>query len=102
MSEIVYGRWAAMETMRAARREIQQLVLAEGIEEKAIITDLIAAAQERGLTVKRIPRRMMDDLVKGANHQGVVLRVGPYKYAEVEEALKLADERKEKPFFLVL
>jgi 23S rRNA (guanosine2251-2'-O)-methyltransferase len=102
MSEIVYGRWATMETIRAGRREIQQLVLAEGVEEKGIITDLIAAAQSRSLQVKRIPRRMMDDLAKGANHQGVVLRVGTYRYAELETCLALADERREKPFLLIL
>lgn len=102
MSEVVYGRWATLETLRAARRDIQQLVLAEGVEEKGIITDLIAAAQQRSIPVKRVPRRMMDDLAHGANHQGVVLRVGPYKYAEIDDVLALAEERKEKPFLLVL
>src|SRR5262249_7417901 len=101
-TEIIYGRWAALETMRAARREIHQLVLADGIEEKNIILDLIAAAQQRNVPVKRIPRRMMDDIAKGGGHQGVVLRVGLYPYAELENILTLADERKEKPFLLLL
>ncbi len=102
MSEIIYGRWAVMETMRAGRRQLQQMVLAEGIEEKGIVNDLMAEARQRGLPIKRIPRRMMDDLAKGANHQGVILRTGPYTYAEIETVLKLAEERKEKPFLLVL
>ncbi len=102
MSEVVYGRWAALETIRAARREIQQVVLAEGVEEKGIIIDIIAAAQQRGVAVKHIPRRMMDDLTKGTNHQGVVLRVGDYPYKELEDILALAEERKEKPFVLIL
>jgi 23S rRNA (guanosine2251-2'-O)-methyltransferase len=102
MTEVIYGRWAALETIRAARREVQQLVLAEGIEEKGIILDLIAVAQQRNVPVKRIPRRMVDDLVKGANHQGVVLRVGPYVYAELDTVLALAEERKEKTFLLIL
>jgi 23S rRNA (guanosine2251-2'-O)-methyltransferase len=102
MSEVVYGRWAVMETIRAGRREVQQLVLAEGIEDKGIIADLVAAAQQRSITVKRIPRRMMDDLTKSVNHQGVVLRVGPYPYKELEDILAIAEERKEKPFILIL
>ncbi len=102
MSEIVYGRWAVMETIRAGRRQVEQLPLAEGIEEKGIILDLIAAAQERGIPVKRVNRRMMDDLVRNANHQGVLIRVGPYPYVEVERLLELAEERKEKPFLLIL
>jgi len=101
-TEIIYGRWAALETMRAGRRTVQQLVLAEGIEEKSIVNDLLAEAQQRNVKVKRIARRMMDDLARGANHQGVILRVGPYTYSDIEPMLALADERKEKPFILIL
>ena len=102
MSEIVYGRWAALETFRAARRDIQQVILAEGIEEKGIILDLVAAAQARNIVIKRMNRRMIDDMTKSANHQGVVLRVGPYPYVEVEHVLAVAESRKEKPFLLLL
>jgi 23S rRNA (guanosine2251-2'-O)-methyltransferase len=102
MSEIIYGRWAAMETLRAGRRKVEQLVLAEGTEEKGIIVDLIAEAQQRGLTVKRIARRMMDDLAREVNHQGVMLRVGPYRYAELETIIDVARQRNEKPFVLIL
>jgi len=102
MSEVVYGRWAAMETIRAGRRTIQQMLLAEGIEDKGIIVDLIAAAQQRSIPVRRLNRRMLDDLAKEGNHQGVVLRVGPYPYAELDAVLALAQERKEKPFLLLM
>lgn len=91
-----------METLRAARREFFQLTIAEGVEEKGIITDLIAEVQQRKIPIKRINRRMLDDVAKNANHQGVVLRVGPYPYVEIDDVLKLANERKEKPFLLVL
>jgi 23S rRNA (guanosine2251-2'-O)-methyltransferase len=102
MSEIIYGRWAALETLRAGRREVQQLVLAEGTEEKGIVVDLMAEAQQRGITVKRIARRMMDDLAREVNHQGIMLRVGPYRYAELETIVDLARQRDEKPFVLIL
>ena len=88
----MYGRWAVLETLRAARRTVQQLVLAEGVEERGIILDLIAQAQQRNVPVKRIPRRMVDDLAKGVNHQGVVLRAGPYHYAELEDVMTVAHD----------
>ena len=74
-TEIIYGRWAALETLRAARRDIHQLVLAEGIEEKSIIADLIASAQQRDVPMKRIPRRMMDDIARGGLHYVVLMVV---------------------------
>ena len=100
--EIIYGRWAVLETLRAARRKVKQLVLAEGIEERGIVLDLIAQAQQRSVPVARVPRRMVDDMVRGVNHQGVVLRVGPYQYVELDDVMAVAKERDEKPFLLFL
>jgi 23S rRNA (guanosine2251-2'-O)-methyltransferase len=102
MTEVIYGRWAVLETLRAGRRDIQQLMLAEGIEEKGIVADIIAAAENRLRQIKRLPRRMLDDLAHGGNHQGVALRVGAYQYVEFETVLALAEERGEKPFILIL
>lgn len=102
MSEIIYGRWAALETLRANRREVQQIIFAEGVEEKGAIIDLLAAAKQRNIAVKRVPRRMLDDLAKGANHQGVALRVSDYPYVELETLMTIAEQRKEKPFILIL
>jgi 23S rRNA (guanosine2251-2'-O)-methyltransferase len=102
MSEILYGRWAVLETLRAGRRTAQQLILAEGTEERGVIVDILAAADERKLPVKKVPRRMVDDLAKGANHQGVALRVSAYPYAEIDAMLSRAEEAREKPFFLLL
>lgn len=102
MSEIIYGRWAVMETMRAARRDLHQLLLADGVEERGIISDILTAAKQANLTIKRVPRRMVDDLARGANHQGVALRVGVYPYKDLADLLAVSETRKEKPFFLIL
>jgi 23S rRNA (guanosine2251-2'-O)-methyltransferase len=102
MSEVVYGRWAALETMRAGRRKLENVLLADGIEEKGIVSDIIAEATQRGVTPKKVQRRMMDDLAKGANHQGVVLRVGAYPYVDLPEILVYAKERNERPFIVLL
>ncbi len=102
MSEVIYGRRSALETLRAGRRQVQTVLLAEGVEEKGTILDVIAEAGQRGIPVNRAPRRMIDDLAKGGSHQGVVLRVSPYPYVEIEELFVVARERGEKPFVLLL
>ncbi|MBX3064071.1 MAG: 23S rRNA (guanosine(2251)-2'-O)-methyltransferase RlmB [Anaerolineae bacterium] len=102
MSEIIYGRWAALETLRANRREVQQIIFAEGVEEKGVITDIVSVSKQRNIAVKKVPRRMLDDLAKGANHQGVALRVSDYPYVELETLMTIAEQRKEKPFILIL
>lgn len=102
MPEFLYGRWSILESMRAARREFQQLLIAENIEEKGIVTDIINTAEMLKINVRRVPRRVIDDLAHEANHQGIVLRVSPYPYVELEDILQVANQRDEPPFLLLL
>jgi len=102
MSEFLYGRWPVLESLRANRRHFEQLLLLETVEEKGPILDIISAAETRGVGVRRVPRRVIDDLAKGANHQGVVLRAGPYVYADLKTLLETSMLRHERNFFLAL
>jgi len=102
MAEYLYGRWPVLETLRAGRRPFEQLLLAEGIDEKGTVTDIVEAAASRGVNVRRVPRRVIDDLSKNANHQGVALRAGSYPYVSLDDTLSTARSRNEPPFLLVL
>jgi 23S rRNA (guanosine2251-2'-O)-methyltransferase len=102
MTEFIYGHWAIMETLRAGRRQMEQILLTETVEEKGLVAEILSAAQERGVKVRRVPRRIIDDLANGANHQNMALRVSDYPYADVEDVLSLAQQRDEKPFILLL
>ena len=102
MTEYLYGRWPVLECLRAGRREFEQLLMAEGVDEKGVVETIISAAQERGVNVRRVPRRVIDDLSKNANHQGVALRAGAFPAVELDTILSLPAERGEKPFLLVL
>ncbi|NJL93788.1 MAG: 23S rRNA (guanosine(2251)-2'-O)-methyltransferase RlmB [Anaerolineae bacterium] len=97
-----YGRWAVLETLRANRRQLQRLLVAEGINERGTVSDILALAEQHGIEISRVPRRVLDDVAQHGNHQGVALRVGEYPYVEVEDLLQIAAERDEKPFFLAL
>jgi 23S rRNA (guanosine2251-2'-O)-methyltransferase len=102
MTQYLYGRWPVLESLRAGRRSFQQLLVAEGIEEKDVIETLLAVARQRGVNARRVPRRVIDDLSKDANHQGVALRASDYPYVELDEILNAAREREESPFLLIL
>jgi len=102
MTEFLYGHWAVMEALRAKRRTVEQLVLAENVEEKDMVAEIVTLAKERNVKVQRVPRRMLDDLANGANHQSVAVRVGDYPYVDTEDILSLAQQRGEKPFILLL
>jgi 23S rRNA (guanosine2251-2'-O)-methyltransferase len=102
MTEFVYGHWGVLETLRAGRRQADQLLLNDTVEEKGIVADIVTAAAERGIKPKRVARRILDDLAQGASHQSVALRVSNYPYADVGAILEVGKTRGEKPFILLL
>ncbi len=102
MTSYLYGRWPVLESLRAGRRTFEQVLLAEGIDEKGVVETIIMTAAQRGVNVRRVPRRVIDDLSKDANHQGVALRTGDYPYVDLDTILKVAADRGEAPLVLVL
>ena len=102
MAEFIYGHWAIMEALRAGRRQLEQLMVTETVDAKGLVAEILATAAEKGVPVHRVPRRIIDDLAQGANHQNMAMRVGGYPYADLEDLLTLSKQRNEKPLILIL
>ena len=100
MKEFIYSRNAVYETLIARRRQPTALEIAEGVQEKGRLSDILSIAKERKIPVKRVPRGRLERLK--ANHQGVALEVGGYPYADLTEIFELAEEREEPLFVLLL
>ena len=91
-----------MEALRAGRRSLEQLMITETVDTKGLVAEILASAAERGVPVHRVPRRIIDDLAQGANHQNMAMRVGGYPYADLEDVMTLSKQRNEKPLILIL
>lgn len=102
MPEFLYGHWSVIEALRAAKRTCEQLLLADKLDEKGTVSEIVALAEQHKVPIRRVPRRILDDLAQGANHQNTLLRVAAYPYADTEAILALAQQRGEKPFLLLL
>jgi 23S rRNA (guanosine2251-2'-O)-methyltransferase len=100
MKEWIYGRNAVYETMRAKRRQFMRLRLAQGVEEKGHMGDIIRMASSLKLPIERVQRSNLDTL--GSGHQGVALEASAYPYTALVDVLALAARRGEAPFILIL
>jgi 23S rRNA (guanosine2251-2'-O)-methyltransferase len=100
--EYLYGHWPVIEALKANRRHIDQLLLADKTDDRGVIGEMIQIAHARDVPVRRVPRHILDDLSGGANHQNAILRSRGYPYGTVEAMLALAAERDERPFILLL
>ena len=100
MKEFVYSRNAVYETLRAKRRDIFSIEIAEGAQEKGRLTDILNLARERKVKVLRSPRTRLDKIHE--NHQGVIAEVSKYPYSGLIDILDSARARNEPPFVLIL
>ncbi len=101
MREVLYGRNAVREALRAGRRKIYKLILAQGVKETGIVADIATLANNSGIPIQRVERRQLDR-IGDFNHQGVAAEATPYPYVELEAILAEADQRQEMPLLLVL
>ena len=100
MKEFIYSRNAVYEVLRAKRREVFEILIAEGAQEKGRISDIIELALQRKIRVSRVPRGRLDKIHE--NHQGVVADVGAYPYVDVIDIIDHASQKSEPPFVLIL
>jgi 23S rRNA (guanosine2251-2'-O)-methyltransferase len=100
-ADVVAGPRAALEVLRAGRRVVRRLVLARQ-ESGETIDAILDLAQRRGVPVEVRQRDDLDRQVRGATHQGVLLEVGPFPYAEAEVLVSRAMAGPEPGFLLLL
>ena len=100
MKEYIYSRNAVYETLRAKRREVFRIQIAEGAQEKGRLEDILRIANERKIIVERVPKVRLDKIHE--NHQGVVAEVSAYPYSDVVDILEYARNKNELPFVLIL
>ena len=98
MKELIYSRNAVYETLRAKRRQIFSIDIAEGVQDKGKIDEILKLAQAQKIRVNRVPRPKLDKVHQ--NNQGVVAEVSSYPYSDVIEILEHA--KGEMPFILML
>ena len=100
MKEFIYSRNAVYETLRAKRRDVFRIELADGVQVKSRLTEILALATQRKITVVKAPRGRLDKIHE--HNQGVIAEVGKYPYVDLLDILENARQKNEAPFVLLL
>ena len=96
----VEGRNAVIELLESGR-DVNKILIAKG-EKHGSIYKIIAIAKERKILISEIERSKLNQIAQTQNNQGVIAIVPPFNYCEVEDILKLAKQKNEMPFILLL
>lgn len=112
MSEWLYGIHAVEEALRAGRRRIARVLVADGGkgarpgEREAgagRLAGVMEAAREARVQVERVPPARIDTIVRvGQHHQGVVAEVSPFPYTPLPDLVRMCREAGPRALVMVL
>ena len=96
----IEGRNAVLEAYRAGKT-IDKLFVLDGCQDGPVRT-IVREAKKHDTIVNFVAKERLDQISETGKHQGVIAYAAAYEYAEVEDLLKLAEEKGEPPFLILL
>ena len=96
----IVGRNAVLEAFRSGKT-IDRLFVLDGCQDGPVRT-IVREAKKHDTIVNFVPKERLDSMSETGHHQGVMAYAAAYEYAEVEDILKIAEEKGEPPFLFLL
>ena len=97
---MIEGRNAVLEAFRSGK-PVDKLYVLDGCQDGAV-RSIIREARKHDTILNFVEKDRLNQLSETGKHQGVIASVAAYEYAEVEDMLKLAEEKGEDPFLIIL
>lgn len=99
--DLIYGINAVREGLNGEfRRPLELCLLRETLTPR--LAELLELTNASGLPVRRLERRELDRITGHSHHQGVVLKVAPFVFAELEDILERWRTSGARAFLLLL
>lgn len=96
----IEGRNAVMEAFRSGKT-IDKLFVLDGCQDGPV-KSIVREAKKYDTIVNFVSKERLDQLSDTGHHQGVIAFAAAYEYAEVEDILRIAEEKGEPPFVFLL
>lgn len=96
----IEGRNAVIEAFRSGKT-IDRLFVLDGCQDGPI-RSIVREARKHDTIITYVAKERLDQMSETGRHQGVIAYAAAYEYAQVEDMLKLAEEKGEPPFLFLL
>ncbi len=96
----IEGRNAVLEAFRSGRT-VDKLFVLEGCKDGPVQT-ILREAKKHDTIIQFVKKERLDQMSETGKHQGVMAYAAAYEYAGLEDIFRLAKEKGEPPFVLVL
>ncbi len=96
----IEGRNAVLEAFRSGK-PVDKLYILDGCQDSQVRT-IVREAKKHDTILKFTDRERLNQMSETGKHQGVIAFAAAYEYAQVEDLLKLAEDKGEDPFLFLL
>lgn len=96
--QMIIGRNPVIEALKADR-QIDAIYI--NPQATGSVTLICKLAKEKGIPVKQVTDVKLNNMTKGASHQGVVAMGACAQYVDAERLLQIAREKGEDPFIII-
>ena len=103
--EQVEGRRAVRELLIAGKRRVRDVWISEGLDESALLAEIVGLAEDARVPVRRVPRTRLDAEARTDAPQGVVAHAEPLAEIDIERLTKTRARPPgpaRKPFLIAL
>lgn len=97
---LIEGRQAVREALRAGA-PVEKILILDGCHDGPVET-IRREAKKTDAVVRFVSQTRLDQLSETGRHQGVIAFVASFSYASVDDILKRAEDKNEKPFIFIL
>lgn len=98
--DIIYGKHPVLNFLSSGE-EINKLFIQQGVS-GPVITDILKMVKAQKFVYQEVPKRKIDELTDGANHQGVAITIPAVAYSELSDIFAKAAAQNQEPFILIL
>src|SRR5690606_14725573 len=95
----IFGIRTVIEAIQS-RKNIDKIYIQKGLS-GALLQELLSLVNKNGYNLSYVPVEKLNKLAQG-NHQGVVAKISPVKFKELEDVVLKSLEREKEQLFLLL
>ena len=97
---MIEGRNAVQEAIRSGK-PIDKLYVLDGCTDGPI-RSIVRAARKKDVLIQFVKKESLDQISQTGKHQGVVAYTAAYEYSDIEDMFRLAEQKGEDPFLILL
>lgn len=99
--DLIYGRHPVLAALES-KRSLHRVWITPRLRYDPRFLGALNEAKANGTVIDEVDPQRLNQISKGATHQGVIAQVAPYEYLELEDVIQAAKAKSENPVLVAI